>query len=230
MADRLLHQRAQPRLHAVVGPLGVAEPVDGAAVADRRVPVLPRLGHAAEPSIQQAGDLDRIQRVVQPCQGEQLLLVAAPGPAAVHPQQVTPDRAHRPALGGVGVPLGVIQHLLVAPPSGSLHPGAEPIHQHRLPGCGHLGEPLAQLLHGRDEAAVGWQNPSAASSPSSRSMLPPHFGLGDAHHAAGRGGTTARPAAPRPRRPGGPPTPAAGCHPSPVGAAGPGGPSGRPAR
>src|SRR4029450_13757269 len=37
MGDRLLHQCAQPSLQAVVGPLGVAEPVDGATVADRGV-------------------------------------------------------------------------------------------------------------------------------------------------------------------------------------------------
>ena len=40
--DGLLHQRAQPCLQAVVGPLGVAEPVDGAAVPKRGVPVLAR--------------------------------------------------------------------------------------------------------------------------------------------------------------------------------------------
>jgi hypothetical protein len=36
MADRLLHQRAQPCLHAVERPLGVGEAVLGAVVPDRR--------------------------------------------------------------------------------------------------------------------------------------------------------------------------------------------------
>jgi hypothetical protein len=58
MSDRLLHQRAQPRLQAVEGPLGVAEPVDGAPVPDRGMPVLARLGHAPKPPIQQANHLD----------------------------------------------------------------------------------------------------------------------------------------------------------------------------
>jgi hypothetical protein len=47
--DRLLHQRAQARLQAVEGPLGVAEAVLGAAVPERRVPVLARLGQPPEP-------------------------------------------------------------------------------------------------------------------------------------------------------------------------------------
>jgi ATP-dependent DNA helicase RecG len=53
-----------------------------------------------------AGDLR--QRLVQPRQRKQFVLVAASRPAAIDPQQVTPDRAHRQALGGVGVPLGVV--------------------------------------------------------------------------------------------------------------------------
>jgi predicted ATPase len=49
MADRLLYQRAQSCLQAVVGSLLAGEPVDGAAVPDRCVPVLARLGHAPKP-------------------------------------------------------------------------------------------------------------------------------------------------------------------------------------
>src|SRR6266545_4719083 len=60
MGDRLLHQRPQPRLEAVVGPLRLGELVLGAAVAGRRVPVRPGLGHAAEAAVQQAGDLDLV--------------------------------------------------------------------------------------------------------------------------------------------------------------------------
>src|SRR5215216_4668192 len=44
------------RLQAVVGPLGVAEPVDGVPVPDRGMPVLVRLGHAPKPPVQQADD------------------------------------------------------------------------------------------------------------------------------------------------------------------------------
>ena len=84
MGDRLLHQRPQPRLQAVVGPLAVSEPVDGAAVADRGMPVLALGGQAAEPAVQQAGDLDLVQRVVEPRQLDELLLVVAARPATVH--------------------------------------------------------------------------------------------------------------------------------------------------
>src|SRR6266508_5558088 len=54
MADRLLHQRAQPCLQAVERPLLECQAVDGRAVPDRGMPVLARLGHAAEPPVQQA--------------------------------------------------------------------------------------------------------------------------------------------------------------------------------
>jgi hypothetical protein len=49
MGDRLLHQRAQPRLQAVERPLGVGETVLGAAVPNRGMPVLARLCQPAEP-------------------------------------------------------------------------------------------------------------------------------------------------------------------------------------
>src|SRR6266545_2422977 len=82
MPDRLLDQRPQPRLEAVVGPLCLGELVLGAAVAGRGVPVGPGLGHAAEAAVQQAGDLDLVQDVLQACQDDELLLVAAARPAA----------------------------------------------------------------------------------------------------------------------------------------------------
>jgi hypothetical protein len=49
LRDGPLHQRAQPRLQAVVGRLLLAEPIDGAAVPDRGMPVLAGLGHATSP-------------------------------------------------------------------------------------------------------------------------------------------------------------------------------------
>src|SRR6266508_4468096 len=101
-----------------------------------------------------SGDLDLVQDVLQACQDDELLLVAAARPAAVHPQQVAVDGRHGQALGGVGVALGVVQDLLVAPAAGSLHPGAKPVHQHCLTGGGHLRKPLAQLIEAGDEAAV----------------------------------------------------------------------------
>jgi hypothetical protein len=146
MPDRLLHPRAQPGLQAVERPLCVAEPVLGPAVADRRVPVLAALGYAPKPPVQQAGDPGGIQYLVQSRQRQQLVLMAAARPAAVVPQQVAVDGGQRQALGGVGVPLGVVEHLLVGPPTGPLHPGRQPIHARRLAGCGHLRKQLVQVL------------------------------------------------------------------------------------
>src|SRR6266700_5938600 len=155
MGDRLLDQRAQPSLQAVVGPLLWGEPVDGAAVPDRRVPVLAGLGHAPKPPIQQACHLHAVQHPLQSCQRQQFVLVAAARPATVAPQQVAPDGRDGKALGGVGVPLGVVQDLLVGPPTWSLHPGGQPVQADRLAGAGHLPKPLAQVVQAGDEAAVG---------------------------------------------------------------------------
>jgi hypothetical protein len=44
MGDRLLHQRAQPRLHAVERPLPTGAPILGPPVPDRHMPVLAALG------------------------------------------------------------------------------------------------------------------------------------------------------------------------------------------
>src|SRR5215216_5981551 len=71
------------------------------------------------------------------------------------------------------MPLGVVQHLLVGPPSGSLHPGGQPVQAHRLAGTAHLRKPLAQVVEAGDEGSVGLTEPSAPSRPSSRSRLSP---------------------------------------------------------
>jgi len=57
------------------------------------------------------------------------------------------------------VAFGVVQHLLVGPPTGPLHPGRQPIHQDCLAGCGHLRKPLAQVVDSGDERAVGLAEP-----------------------------------------------------------------------
>jgi hypothetical protein len=152
------------RLYAVVGPLGVAEPVDGAPVPDRRIPVRATLGQPTEPAVQQAGDLDLIQRPLQPCQLDEFVLVAAARPAAVHPQQIAPYGAHRQPLGGVGVPFSVVQHPLVGPPVGPLHPGGQPVHADRLAAAGHLRKPAAKLVEAGDEGPVGLAEPESPSS------------------------------------------------------------------
>jgi hypothetical protein len=53
--------------------------------------VLARLGHAAEPAIQQAYHLDIVEHLAKPCQRKQLVLVAGARPAAIAPQQVAAD-------------------------------------------------------------------------------------------------------------------------------------------
>src|SRR4029450_11712089 len=98
VGDRLFHQRAQPCLQAVERPLLLGELVFGAAVTDRGMPVLARLGQAAEPAVQQAGDLDLVQRGVEPRQLDELLLVAARRPAtlATQPGRPGPPRSSSP--------------------------------------------------------------------------------------------------------------------------------------
>jgi hypothetical protein len=63
------------------------------------------------------------------------------------------------ALGGVGVPFGVVKTFWLAQPPGSLHPGGQPIHHDRLADLSHLGESLAKLVEAGDEGAVGLAQP-----------------------------------------------------------------------
>jgi hypothetical protein len=134
------------------------------------------------------------------------------------------DGRQRQALSGV--PLGVVQHLLVGPASGSLHPGRQPVKAHRLAGADHLGKPAAQVVQGADEAAVGLAVPQRRQR-AEQQVRPRSWRC---RPLARRGGTTARRGRPPRRHPGGPPTAAAGCHHARVGGVGSGGPGGGPAR
>jgi len=147
------------------------------------MPVLARLGQPTEPAIQQAGDLDVVQHAVQPRQRKQLVLVAAARPTAIDPQQVTPDRGDRQALGGVGVALEVVQHLLVAPAGGSLHPGRQPVNNDRLAGTCHLHQQFAQVVEAGDERAVGLAEPQRGQFAQQQVQAVADLGLGDADHA-----------------------------------------------
>src|SRR5512132_4204178 len=62
----------------------------------------------------------------------------------------------------MGVPLGVVEDLLVGPSAGSLHPGRQPVQADRLAVLGHLRQPLAQVGEGSDERAVGLAEPQRA--------------------------------------------------------------------
>jgi hypothetical protein len=166
-------QRAQPRLEAVERPLGVGELVVGAAVADRHMPVLLALGQAAEPAVQQAGHLNLVQRVVEPGQLDELLLLAAAWPAAVHHSRSpwTVDSA-RPWAVWVWRLASYSTFWLVHPPgrctrvpspSTSTASPEQAISESQQPSSARLVMKLPS----------GWQKPSAPSSPSSRSMLSP---------------------------------------------------------
>jgi hypothetical protein len=229
MGDRLLDQRAQPSLQAVERPLGVAEAVLGAAVADRCVPVLTHLGQPAESPIQQAGDPDIVEDPCSPASSMSSLLVAAARPATVAPQQVAVDGRDGKALGAVSVPLGVVHDLLVGPAGGSLHPGGQPVYHDRLAGLGHLRKPVAQVIEAGDEAPVGLAVPQRGKRTKQQVHAVANLGLGDPDRGW-RVGTTARPGGPRRRRPGAPPATAAGCRPGQTDALGAGGPGDRPAR
>jgi hypothetical protein len=75
----------------------------------------------------------------------------------------------------------------------------------------------------------GWQYPTAASSPSSRSRLSP-TSVWRSRPCGRRAGMTARPAVRRQPRPSGPPTPTAGSRPARAGVVAAGGRGDRPAR
>ena len=95
------------------------------------------------------------------------------------------DARQRHALGGVGVALGVVQHLLVAPAGGSLHPGGQPVHAHRLADLGHLPKALLQLVQGGDEGAVRLAEAERAKLAKQQVHAVAHLGLGDPDRSAG---------------------------------------------
>jgi hypothetical protein len=149
------------------------------------MPVLAVLGHAPKPPVEEGHHAVSVQYVTEPRKLDQFLLVAAPRPAAVTPQQVTVDGGHGQALGGVGVALGVVQHLLVAPGAGSLYPGRQPVDHDRLAGAGHLPKALAQLGEGGDEGAVGLAEPQRGQLAQQQVHAVADLGLGDPDHPAG---------------------------------------------
>jgi hypothetical protein len=95
------------------------------------------------------------------------------------------DGRHRKALGGVGVALGVVQHLLVGPPPWPLHAGPKPVHQRRLAGASHLRQPAAKLVQAGDEAPVGLAEAHGGQLTKQQVHAVADLGLGDTDHAAG---------------------------------------------
>ena len=95
-------------------------------------------------------------------------------PTAGHPRWWT-----APGPGRCGVPLGVIQDLLVGPPGWPLHPDAQPVHPHRLAGFGHLLKQRAQVLEGGDKRAVGLAEPQAGQRAEQQVQAVADLGLGD---------------------------------------------------
>jgi hypothetical protein len=85
----------------------------------------------------------------------------------------------------VGVTLGVVQHLLVGPAGGSLHPGGQPVDHDRLAGCGHLCKPLAQVIQAGDEGPVGLAVSQRGQLGQQQVHAVADLGLGDADHAGG---------------------------------------------
>jgi hypothetical protein len=126
-----------------------------------------------ETPIQEARHAGGLQHLVEPGQRDELVLVAAARPTAAAPQKLAPDGRHRQGVGGVGVAFGVVPDLLVGPSAGSLHPGRQPVDQDRLAGSGHLPRRSRRSSRVVMNVPSGWQYPSVASPPSSRSMLSP---------------------------------------------------------
>jgi hypothetical protein len=65
---------------------------------------------------------------------------------------------------------------------GSLHLGGQPVEHDCLAGAGHLRKPLAELVQGGDEAAIGLAEPERAEQ---QVQAVADLGLGDADHATG---------------------------------------------
>jgi hypothetical protein len=85
----------------------------------------------------------------------------------------------------VGVPFGVVQDLLVGPPTGSLHPSGQAIHHDRLADLGHLLQPLAKLLEAGNEGGVGLAEAEGAQRAEQQVHAVADLGLGDADRPAG---------------------------------------------
>jgi hypothetical protein len=184
MGDGLLYQRAPACLQAVVGPLGVAEPADGAAIPDRGMPMLVCLGQPAEPrSSRLATSTSSSTRPVRPVQG-----VRARGscPASRRPPPTTgrPRWWRPPGPGGVEVAFGVVQHLLVGPAAGRCARVASPSTQTASPAAASSQASGAGSSRVVMKVPSGWQNPPRqarqAASPGCR-----HLGRGDADQTAG---------------------------------------------
>jgi DDE superfamily endonuclease len=173
MRDRLLHQRAQPRLQAIVSPLLGAEPVDGAPVPDRGVPVLVLLGHASEPAVQQAWDLDLVEHPFKPCQRQQFVLVAVARPAPS-------SHSRSPWMVETATPWAVwlwrlqsYRTFWLAHPRGRCTRVARPSTTTASPDAAISTSSARRSSRLVMKLPSGWQHPSAPSSPSSRSRLSP---------------------------------------------------------
>ena len=85
----------------------------------------------------------------------------------------------------MGVPLGVVQDLLVTPLAGALHPRGKPIDHHRLAGACHLRKQRAQVLEGGGEGPVGLAVPQRCQLAKQQLQALADLGLRDPDHAAG---------------------------------------------
>jgi hypothetical protein len=175
----------QPRLQAVVGPLGACEPVDGTPVPDRRVPMLAALGHPAEP---------RSSRLTTPT------LSSSPCSPASRmsscswqlPGQPPSSHSSSPQIVATDSPWAVWARRLVsyrtfwlAHPQGRCTRVASPSTHTASPDRAISTSSARRSSRVVTKLPSGWQKPRAPSGPSSRSRLSPTSVLQDADHAAG---------------------------------------------
>jgi hypothetical protein len=85
----------------------------------------------------------------------------------------------------MSVALGVVEHLLVGPATGTLHPGRQPVQAHRLAGVGHLRKVVAQVGEGGDKGPVGLAVAERGQWAQQQVQAVADLGLGDPHHPAG---------------------------------------------
>jgi hypothetical protein len=229
MGDRLLHQRAQPRLQTVERVLGVAEAVLGPAVPEGTYQCSRALASPRNPRSSRLATSTPSSTPSSPDSSKSSCSWQLPGqPPSSH--QRSPWMVDTASPWAVWVcRLQSYRTFWLAHPQGRCTRVASPSTTTASPAWAISTSSSRRSARVVTNVPSGWQYPSAASGPSSRSRLSLTSVLEMPTMRPGAG-TTARPAARRRPRPGGPPATVAGCRLVQAGVVAAGGRGARPAR
>jgi hypothetical protein len=173
VADRLFHQRAQPGLEPVVGALLVGEPVLGAPVADRRVPVLAVLAIPRNPRSTKVTTSVASSTWAIPDTWSSSCSWQLPGqPPSTHSR--SPCRVDTAMPCAVWVwRLGLYSTFWLPQPAGRCTRVASPSTRTGSPAWAISASRRRRSSRLGMKVPSGWQTPSVTSSPSSMSRLSP---------------------------------------------------------